>query len=378
MWDVYRDLAASAQQQRDRQRDALRPDRSFELDVSLASEAERYQATARARDRVRRIEEEELESKFEYTHKQRRRHNKELAPGSLELWKDLTEEEFLKDLDAIQSNEYFRAALERHKDYRAKFPLLDFSQEQEEERKKYQETSDEDLAEGYYDAIEQTLQDAAKSLEANLGINTRVDLSTDLQRNSRLNAGDMRLEAIRKTLNSMGLRRSHFQKLFHDHFIRACLPIIYQDDWELSSERVMRELGIEEIRPEFMVITPRRFGKTYSVAMFAAAMLLHVPGVKIAVFSTGRRASSGLMSEILRRMNHVPGAQKRILKQTEEELYISATELGEDCKPGSNRAKTILNKDTTSVLKSYPAGTSSQYFFTHKHTVCLFFLSFHP
>jgi hypothetical protein len=60
----------------------------------------------------------------------------------------------------------------------------------------------------------------------------------------------------------------------------------------------MKEFGITRIRFEVMILTPRRFGKTVSVAMFVLSMMLCLPGVRVCVFSTGKRASSGLMQEI--------------------------------------------------------------------------------
>jgi hypothetical protein len=44
---------------------------------------------------------------------------------------------------------------------------------------------------------------------------------------------------------------------------------------------------------------PRRRGKTYSVAMAAAAVILCVPGCSVAVFSTGERIAHALMKVVL-------------------------------------------------------------------------------
>lgn len=88
-------------------------------------------------------------------------------------------------------------------------------------------------------------------------------------------------------------------------------------DWEMQSERVMREMNITCIRPEVMIQTPRRFGKTVSVAMYCLTLLLCVPGIRICVFSTGKRASSGLSTEIMDRLNHVENGLDRILKSNQ-------------------------------------------------------------
>lgn len=102
-------------------------------------------------------------------------------------------------------------------------------------------------------------------------VSTRENLSKDLLRDIRRCTGDIRLEKIRQTLNSMGYTRSQFQRCFHDAFIRACLPLIYKDEWSLNSERVFKELGIDRISAEVMILAPRRFGKSVSIAMFVLA-----------------------------------------------------------------------------------------------------------
>lgn len=49
-------------------------------------------------------------------------------------------------------------------------------------------------------------------------------------------------------------------------------------------------------------------------------MLLNVPGIKICIFSTGKRASGGLMLEIMDRLREIPGGSSRILKQNQEQV----------------------------------------------------------
>jgi hypothetical protein len=53
--------------------------------------------------------------------------------------------------------------------------------------------------------------------------------------------------------------------------------------------------------------------------MFVLSILLNVPGVKICIFSTGKRASSNLMTEILDRLRHIEGGTERILKSNQEQ-----------------------------------------------------------
>jgi len=111
--------------------------------------------------------------------------------------------------------------------------------------------------------------------------------------------GDGRLNKLNFWLNNLGVQRSPDQTLFHKHFTNACLPKIYgAAEWNDASVRVMRMRGISRLRYEVTAITPRRWGKTWSVAMFVLALMLSCPGIRICVFSTGKRASSSLMEII--------------------------------------------------------------------------------
>lgn len=129
-----------------------------------------------------------------------------------------------------------------------------------------------DDADQLYEKMLQLAITSEKEASDALKINDRHTLTTDPLRDIKHCAGDKRLEAIRYTLNNLGYTRSQFQKLFHTHFIQACLPIIYGTDWATHAERVMKEFGLERISPEVLVQTPRRFGKTVSVAMFVLAV----------------------------------------------------------------------------------------------------------
>lgn len=69
-------------------------------------------------------------------------------------------------------------------------------------------------------------------------------------------------------------RRSPHQLEFHAAFFEACSRIIFKDDWEVSKPQICRKYGWEEVKSEVMISTPRRFGKTYSIAIFCACLSL--------------------------------------------------------------------------------------------------------
>ena len=48
--------------------------------------------------------------------------------------------------------------------------------------------------------------------------------------------------------------------------------------------------------------TPRRFGKTISVSMFAAAMMFACPNMELSIYSTCKRISQKLLRNIVKFM----------------------------------------------------------------------------
>ena len=77
------------------------------------------------------------------------------------------------------------------------------------------------------------------------------------------------------------------------------------------------------------MVTPRRWGKTYSVSMFAAALLWYTETMWISCFSTGQRASSSLLDKVGDFMAELPGYQDRLLKKNQEQLFIKGNKGGD-------------------------------------------------
>lgn len=172
--------------------------------------------------------------------------------------------------------------------------------------------------------------------------------------------GDQRLKTVFHLLNNMGYTRSPDQVLFHDSYIHACLPLIYGEEWPKNSVRVMRTFRLKKLEQLVLVLTPRRIGKTVSVAMFVAAILLAVPGIEIAVFSTCQRASTAIMKLVLKMLTRVPGSDRRILGKNKETLYVSATPLPIGIGPNSAIAKKMVNSPSVSTLNCFPASENSK------------------
>ena len=56
----------------------------------------------------------------------------------------------------------------------------------------------------------------------------------------------------------------------------------------------------EHLAAEVLISTPRRFGKTISVSMFAAAILFAAPAVELSIYSTCKRISQKLLRNVVK------------------------------------------------------------------------------
>ena len=140
----------------------------------------------------------------------------------------------------------------------------------------------------------------------------RVSMSTGLQSRMQSKAaastqetGFTRMQRCRDALarlDERGWKRSYHQRLFHDDFLKACTRIF----WKLEPAGTFARQHLEilqrnnwsHISQEVLVSTPRRFGKTISVSMFAAAMLYAAPNVEISIYSTCKRISQKLLRNV--------------------------------------------------------------------------------
>jgi hypothetical protein len=111
---------------------------------------------------------------------------------------------------------------------------------------------------------------------------------------------------------------------------------------------------------EVLCITPRRFGKTWGVAMYVAAMMLCVPGIKIGVFSTAQRVSTWFMRKVLKFILDIEGSDRHIVKQTNEELFLSENPIPDGVSANSLEARRLIYSGRTSQFYSFPSSVNSK------------------
>lgn len=138
----------------------------------------------------------------------------------------------------------------------------------------------------------------------------------------------------------------------------SCLPHIYgTEEWPTHCARVLKEWGLgDEVRYFIMMVTARRVGKTYAVGMFDSGMISVVPGMTIAVYSTGRRASE-MLKDLVEQFVCMTGEEnaQRIVVSNQEKLFISHNLSRTNTEARTKKGRHSASKDpTTAQLSSFP------------------------
>ena len=148
-------------------------------------------------------------------------------------------------------------------------------------------------------------------------------------RTSTSPAGDAALELLYdmlRKIDAASYPRSHHQRKFHESFVKASLRSIYGDEYPAAEEKLLKRFESAKINPIVMIVTPRRFGKTYSVAQYVAAYSAAIDGREVAIFSTGRRASKKMLDLVMKFLMPLIAGRKKIFTQNVEEVVIQMLE----------------------------------------------------
>ena len=97
-----------------------------------------------------------------------------------------------------------------------------------------------------------------------------------------------------------------------------------------AHSRILELNSWDSTPQEILVSTPRRFGKTISVSMFAAAMLFACPNMELSIYSTCKRISQKLLRNVVRflelifiELNLQP---YRFIRINQEEVFVAGNE----------------------------------------------------
>jgi hypothetical protein len=139
--------------------------------------------------------------------------------------------------------------------------------------------------------------------------------------------GDKRLANIREMLHWLdenGHERSPQQCELQEAFLKATARIIYKNEFDDNVERIMMANAWEKLYQEVLIGTPRRFGKTYSTAMYATVFMLAVPDCKVCIYSTGKNTAAMVLDHIRTFFRELPCyADFTIITDNEKVLQIA-------------------------------------------------------
>ena len=151
--------------------------------------------------------------------------------------------------------------------------------------------------------------------------------------------GRVQIANLVRLLDRLGYTRSATQKEIHKGMVASVLPRIFRHESDSEVRVAMTDYGLKETSQQFMVLCPRRHGKTIATALFIAAYLLSIPTCTVSVYSTARRASQELLNLIKKMVNTLPMAKsfESISNQETYEITINGDKRRCSSYPGCSR-----------------------------------------
>lgn len=107
-----------------------------------------------------------------------------------------------------------------------------------------------------------------------------------------------------------GHPRSMQQREFHSHFRRGCMSIIYGKEFPQMEEKLLRDNGWVDMKKTVIIETPRRFGKTYSTAMYAISLAVTQPNLRCCIYSTGQTTATQVLTYVRQFFRSLPSHSK--------------------------------------------------------------------
>lgn len=162
---------------------------------------------------------------------------------------------------------------------------------------------------------------------------------------------EAKLNGIRQMFHAFRYTPTEHQRMLLDYMLVVCMRWVVGAQFELYKPRILRALKLVEIFLNFHLITPRQYGKSTGVAMAVLALALKIAGLRICIFSPGKRQSVALMKMIRDCLRSLPNYDEYVIKETDEELVLSTVPL---------QSKTKYDSRLTSTIKCFPANANSK------------------
>ena len=157
---------------------------------------------------------------------------------------------------------------------------------------------------------------------------TLLSQYTEVDTISAVTQGHRLMDKMRELLATF--KRSPQQMEMHEIMLRCIAKQVYGDAvWEHELE-ILEYNHWTNLGQEIVVTAPRRFGKSWGVAMFACVVLLVLKGCEISIFSSGARAAGGDtgMMSIIRKflVEHFLVTKEKLWKDNSEHIFLKFAE----------------------------------------------------
>jgi hypothetical protein len=134
-------------------------------------------------------------------------------------------------------------------------------------------------------------------------IPTRYEMA-DMRPPGLLQEGHEMNDNIRDSLanfDSDKVCRTYDQIRMQDLFLSSCTRVTYGESFRGNQERIMAYNNWTSLHFVAGICTPRRWGKSWALAMFVACLMYWIADIIICIYSPGLRASSkedGLLGHV--------------------------------------------------------------------------------
>ena len=121
------------------------------------------------------------------------------------------------------------------------------------------------------------------------------------------------LLTILNALDDQRAERSSVQKMCHNEYIKTSLPVIVgQAEFAKNRMYYLKRMKAKIQTTNVFVEAPRRFGKTWALSMFVAAVLLAVPNVTVTIIAQNERQAKALLGFVRECVLSLDGTEERV------------------------------------------------------------------
>lgn len=187
-------------------------------------------------------------------------------------------------------------------------------------------------------------------MEATRRVPTRFERIAQSLSKSVDRQGDALVAKVREMFhNGIGIKWGDDQIRVFNAFLASCLPLIYGNSWQDEKSRVLGEWKLNRHRMYSLVNMARRNGKTFVVSGATAALLLCIPNVKIAIFSTCKRTSQMMLTAIMEMLERAFDKGTHVQRQ---DFLLVTKNMESVCYEGPDGSKRLLGSFPGSVRVS--------------------------